>query len=98
MSSTSTTKFGKPFVWCNALGGLRLNDIEKPDEVIAAYACEQAGSYGYAVLYLDGHVKYVRPDRLREQLREREALLAPAIQAKAKRQATAPKPAVKGKL
>ncbi len=98
ISPASTTKFGKPFVWCNALGGLRLNDIEKPDEVIVAYACEPAGSYGYAVLYLDGHVKHLRQNRLREQLREREALLAPAIQAQMKRHAAALKSGVDGGL
>lgn len=97
ITSTPPIKFGKPFVWCNALGGLRLDDIEKPEEVIVAYTCEPAGSYGYAVLYLDGHVKHLRQNRLREQLRDRDNLLIPAIQAKVKRQMSAPETAVGSK-
>jgi hypothetical protein len=97
VSSLPTTGFGKPFVWCNALSGLRLRDVKKPEEVIVAYACQPAGSFGYAALYLDGHVKYLRHQQLREQLRDREALLAPAIQAKVSRQVATSKTGVKSK-
>lgn len=77
--------FRGPFVWCGELGGLQLDDIAHPEHVVVAYATER-DSLRYPVLYLDGHVKnaYSR-NELRKLLRLRPALIAPALQAKAKR-------------
>ena len=78
--------YGRPFVWCADLGGLRWRDVKKPEAVVAAYSVQPRRSY--LVLFLDGHIRSRGKTDLDEALRERPALLAPALAAKAKRGAT----------
>lgn len=77
--------FRGPFVWCGELGGLQVNDVAHPEEVVVAYATERDG-LRCPVLYLDGHVKNAHSRKeLRQLLRLRPALIASALQAKTKR-------------
>ena len=78
-----TRDFGRPFVWCADLGGLRWRDVRKPEAVVAAYSVRPRKQY--SVLFLDGSVRHRGKIKLDNLLRERPALLAPALRAKAKR-------------
>lgn len=70
------------FVWCAELSGLRLRDIKHPEKIVAAYTAEPVSSFGYSVLFLDGHVKHVRTrGDLLALIRPRIALLSTAKEA-----------------
>ena len=77
---------GRPFIWCGELSGLKRNDFTYPEEVVAAYASQPIRGWGYAVLFLDGHVK-ATPTRttLLKYLKPRQKLVYLAKQAHVKR-------------
>ncbi len=94
--------YGKPYVWCKQLAGLRLSDIAKPEEVVAAYSRvhKERGTNRevYVVLFLDGHAKrFLERQKTLNLIRERPALLAHAVRVKANRDA-AVKPPMKKAL
>lgn len=77
--------FGRPFVWCADLSGLRLTEVPSPEKVVVAYSANPIGK-SYGVLFLTG-ISFSRSKQQLDQfLQERPTLIASARLLKAKRE------------